>query len=56
MMEILTTVEKLQLPDSWICAGFIRSKVWDHLHEKEYRTPLADIDVIYFDKVNSLKI
>ncbi|TQR34275.1 nucleotidyltransferase family protein [Lysinibacillus sphaericus] len=52
MMNILKTVEKLQLPDSWVCAGFIRSKVWDYLHEKEYRTPLADIDVIYFDKVN----
>ncbi|MFJ6265074.1 nucleotidyltransferase family protein [Lysinibacillus xylanilyticus] len=55
MMAILTAVEKIQLPDSWVCAGFIRSKVWDHLHEKEYRTPLADIDVIYFDKVNSLE-
>ncbi|WP_285397199.1 nucleotidyltransferase family protein [Lysinibacillus sp. fls2-241-R2A-57] len=55
MMGILKTVESLQLPDSWICAGFIRSKVWDVLHEKEYRTPLADIDVIYFDKVNSLE-
>lgn len=55
MMKVLTTLEKLQLPDSWVCAGFIRSKVWDHLHEKEYRTPLADIDVIYFDKVNSLE-
>ncbi|KOS63206.1 nucleotidyltransferase family protein [Lysinibacillus agricola] len=52
MMGILTTVEKLQLPDSWVCAGFIRSKVWDFLHKKEYRTSLADIDVIYFDKVN----
>lgn len=52
MMNILKTVEKLQLPDSWVCAGFIRSKVWDYLHEKEDRTPLADIDVIYFDKVN----
>ena len=26
--------------------------MWDCLHEKEYRTLLADIDVIYFDKVN----
>ncbi|MGA3676637.1 nucleotidyltransferase family protein [Lysinibacillus agricola] len=55
MMGILTTVEKLQLPDSWVCAGFVRSKVWDVLHEKKYRTPLADIDVIYFDKVNALE-
>lgn len=29
--------------------------MWDYLHDKEYRTSLADIDVIYFDKVNSLE-
>jgi len=52
MMEILATVERLELPDSWICAGFIRSKVWDYLHHYESRTPLGDIDVIYFDKAN----
>ncbi len=52
MMEILTTVESLHLSDSWVCAGFIRSKVWDYLHHYELRTPLADIDVIYFDKAN----
>ncbi|QDQ00963.1 nucleotidyltransferase family protein [Lysinibacillus fusiformis] len=49
MMDILKTVEKLQLPDCWVCAGFIRSKVWDILHEYSSRTPIADIDVIYFD-------
>lgn len=52
MMEIIATVERLELPDSWICAGFIRSKVWDYLHHYESRTPLGDIDVIYFDKAN----
>ncbi|MGG2071971.1 nucleotidyltransferase family protein [Lysinibacillus irui] len=50
MLDILSTVETLQLPDWWVCAGVIRSKVWDVLHEKEDRTPIADIDVIYFDK------
>lgn len=50
MMDILKTVEKLQLPDCWVCAGFVRSKVWDTLHEYSSRTPIADIDVIYFDK------
>lgn len=50
MMEILRCVEQQQLPDSWVCAGFIRSKVWDYLHDYRDRTPLADIDVIYFDK------
>ncbi|KGR82416.1 nucleotidyltransferase family protein [Lysinibacillus boronitolerans] len=52
MMHILSTVETLQLQDCWVCAGVIRSKVWDYLHVKEERTPIADIDVIYFDKEN----
>ena len=53
MMDILKTVEKLQLPDCWICAGFMRSKVWDTLHEYSNRTPIADIDVIYFDTLTT---
>ena len=52
VMSILSTVENLHLPDWWICAGIIRSKVWDYLHNKKERTPIADIDVIYFDKEN----
>lgn len=49
MMQIIETASKLDLPDWWICAGFIRSKVWDVLHDKDKRTPIADIDIIYFD-------
>ncbi|MBO2535737.1 nucleotidyltransferase family protein [Rummeliibacillus suwonensis] len=47
MMEILQAVEQLHLQDSWICAGFIRNKVWDVLHQTH--TAARDIDVIYFD-------
>lgn len=53
MMNILKTVKKLNLPDWWIGAGFVRSKVWDSLHNYKVRTPMSsasDIDVIYFDK------
>ncbi len=50
MMRILAVVRDLDLPDWWIGAGFVRSKVWDYLHDFEQRTPLPDIDVIYFDK------
>lgn len=49
MMNILKTVKSLNLPDWWICAGFVRSKIWDTLHNFSERTPLPDIDVIYFD-------
>lgn len=49
MMGILRTVDELHLPDWWIGAGFVRSKVWDTLHSYSRRTPVPDIDVIYFD-------
>lgn len=49
MMDVLKTAKTLNLPDWWICAGFVRSKVWDTLHHFSERTPLPDIDVIYFD-------
>ncbi|SFF40857.1 hypothetical protein SAMN04487969_13516 [Paenibacillus algorifonticola] len=49
MMDILHTVRGLDLPDWWVCAGFVRSKLWDVLHDFKQRTPLADVDVIYFD-------
>ncbi|MGN7357024.1 nucleotidyltransferase family protein [Paenibacillus sp. SAF-054] len=49
MMDILRTAKMLQLPDWWVCAGFVRSKIWDHLHGFEERTPMADVDVVYFD-------
>lgn len=50
MMDILRTAKTLQLPDWWVCAGFVRSKIWDSLHGFKERTPTSDIDVIYFDE------
>lgn len=49
MMNVLEHAQSLSLPDWWICAGFVRSKVWDTLHEFEERTKLLDVDVIYFE-------
>ncbi len=48
MMHVLRTVQSLGLLEWCVCAGFIRSKVWDHLHGFE-RTRLPDVDVVYFD-------
>ena len=50
MMQVLKTVRALNLPDWMIGAGFVRGKVWDHLHGYTVATPLSDIDVIYFDR------
>lgn len=52
MMDILEAAKSLNLPDWWVCAGFVRSKIWDVLHGFTERTPMPDIDVIYFDKTN----
>ena len=52
MMTILKTTREVNLPDWWIGAGFVRSKVWDFLHGYAQRTAIPEIDVIYFDKNN----
>ena len=49
MMGALEHAASLSLPDWWICAGFVRSKVWDTLHGFDERTDLPDVDVIYFE-------
>ncbi|AIE79307.1 hypothetical protein COL11_00730 [Bacillus anthracis] len=49
MMNVLQLAKSLELPDWWICAGFVRSKIWDTLHNYEIRTTTPDVDVIYFD-------
>ncbi|MDQ0229042.1 nucleotidyltransferase family protein [Metabacillus malikii] len=55
MMDVLVMAKQLQLPDWWICAGFVRSKIWDTLHHFQARTIIPDIDVIYFDPSNISK-
>ena len=49
-MDILKIAEELKLPDWLIGAGFVRSKVWDHLHGYKTRNLPSDIDLVYFDK------
>ncbi len=49
-MEILSIVQKLDLPDCYVAAGFIRNLVWDHIFSTS--TPLNDIDIVFFDTVD----
>jgi len=54
MMRALRVAEELKLKDWLIGAGFVRNKVWDHLHgfsKKEVDT--ADIDLVYFNPVGN---
>jgi hypothetical protein len=48
-MSVLETVRTSNPPDWLVGAGIIRNLVWDHLHQYHSPTPLADIDVIFFD-------
>ena len=52
MMNVIRHAATLDLPDWWVCAGFIRAKVWDELHGFSKKTKLPDVDVIYFDSNN----
>ncbi|EOG8707729.1 nucleotidyltransferase family protein [Bacillus paranthracis] len=52
MINVLQLAKSLELPDWWICAGFVRSKIWDTLHNCETRTALPDVDVIYYDSLH----
>lgn len=52
MMKVLQIAKSLELPDWWVCAGFVRSKIWDVLHGYELRTSTPDIDIIYFDPLH----
>lgn len=52
MMDVLRSVRSLNFDDWMVGAGFIRGKVWDHLHGYEKRSALPDVDVTYFDTRN----
>lgn len=50
LLAALEALAALKLPDAWIAAGALRSAVWDALHGFATPTPLADLDVVYFDR------
>jgi hypothetical protein len=50
MMNLLQAAQTLGLPDWWICAGVVRARIWDALAGFPSRIPVADVDVIYFDR------
>jgi len=48
LREQLILVDRLGLPDAWICAGYIRSLVWGLTLTGE-----QDIDVVYYDATDT---
>ena len=51
----LRAVRELALPDWCIAAGFVRNRVWDHLHGISPPRAPADIDVLYYDRADLSK-
>ncbi|NMO97689.1 nucleotidyltransferase family protein [Paenibacillus lemnae] len=49
VMRDLKLVRQLNLTHWYIAAGYVRNRVWDHLHGHSMLTPLNDIDVIFYD-------
>ncbi|OCH50878.1 nucleotidyltransferase family protein [Vibrio sp. ZF57] len=52
-MKVLDCVAQLDLPQCYVAAGFVRNLVWDHQHGYASPTPFNDIDVIYFDPIDT---
>lgn len=52
-MEALVAARQLALPEWCIGAGAVRNLVWDSLHGKSSPSPLADVDVAYFDATDT---
>nr|WP_091665455.1 nucleotidyltransferase family protein [Massilia sp. PDC64] len=53
-MRVLDIVRELELPDCWIAAGFVRSCVWDYMHQRSSSPLPRDIDVVWYDPVQSM--
>lgn len=48
-MKQLRAARALGLPDWCIAAGFVRNRVWDHLHGVSPPRQPPDVDVLFFD-------
>jgi hypothetical protein len=53
LMGVLAEVRACGLPDWLVGAGVLRNLVWDHLHGYTTPTPIKDVDVVFFDPVES---
>jgi len=50
LIEDLMLVRELNLPNSYIAAGYVRNYCWDSLHGYNQKTLLEDVDIIYYDQ------
>jgi hypothetical protein len=53
-MYVLRLVRELKLSDCWVAAGFVRSCVWDYMHQRSPSPLPHDIDVIWHDPLQAM--
>lgn len=51
-MDVLHAAERLNLPDWWIGAGFLRNLIWNAIEGRPSEMT-RDVDLVYFDDVNT---
>ena len=51
-MRVLGAVRACELPDAYVGGGVIRTIVWDYLHGYAVPSPLADVDVGFFNPLD----
>src|SRR5260370_28114411 len=49
LMDALEAARRVDAADWMIGAGAVRTAVWDRLHGYQAPTPVADVDLIFFD-------
>lgn len=49
LMAALHAAQAIGLSSWCIGAGAVRNVVWDHLHGRSHASPLAEVDLVYFD-------
>ncbi len=52
LMRALLAVRTVGMPDGRVGAGAVRATVWDQLHGYASASPVADVDVAYFDSAD----
>ena len=53
LMELLNIVRSVGLAEWCIAAGAVRNLVWDYLQEYDNRTYPSDVDVLFYDRVET---
>lgn len=49
LYNVLRTISKLNLPNSYVGGGSITQSVWNQIFSKDLGFGISDLDIVYFD-------